>query len=952
MTEHIHGFSLVRRQELPEINTTLVEMVHEKSGAQLVWLDNGCENKTFCVGFKTLPEDSTGVFHILEHSVLCGSKKYPVKEPFVELLKSSMNTFLNAMTFNDKTLYPVSSCNEQDFLNLTSVYLDAVFAPAILENPNIFCQEGWHLETGDEPGFKGVVYNEMKGAMSGVDDQIERELMGLLFPDNCYGFNSGGDPACIPDLSYEKFIDTYRRYYHPGNARFFLDGNVPFDRVLEMIDEYLGNCAGKGETFEIPMQAPVSARQVSYYEITPGEAGANKAILTMGKLLCTFEDGVTQFAMQVLCNMLADTNDSPLCKAVLDAGLGEDFVLAVSDGIAQPFVMVQVRNMDDSRSGEARSLIRSFTEELIARGLDRSALEASINRLAFRARQTPEPQGVYRAINAFSAWLYGGKPESYLLNDEVIASVRAMLDNGGFEKLLEKVLVDDSNWVELHMLPSTTVGEEKRRREAARVSAKLEALDAQGRKDLEERCAKLLAWQQTPDSPGQLATLPVLTIDQVGPMPKPTRTVESDCMGVKVLYHPVPTQGVTHVSVYFTMTDRSLSELTAISMLPALLGNLPTAHYSAARLQQEVKTWIGSLNFGFRALSRDNDPGHCRPCLKATMSVLDENLDKAWPLLSEILLHTRFDGKDAIRQIVLQADEEGKQSAIMAGHSMGAMAVQAHYSAEAAVNEAMNGFTSTTWLHGFAKEFDSRIDGFVSLLEDVQRTSVCRGRMTVSVTATREKDVSAFVAALPQGSEAAAAAAYETELPMRMGISIPAQTAFAVKGYHVSRCGMETDGSARVAANILSFEYLWNEIRVQGGAYGAGAQAGRDGMLLSYSYRDPSPDRSLGVYDRMASFLERYAEDGELDKYIISTVASVNPLLSAAQQGAMADERYFAGITEEQLRQRHEKILSTTHETLRLWCGALEAMARDGAVCVVGYPEALARCENLTVFQA
>ena len=394
----LHGFTVDRTRYVEELNATLVEMSHDKTGAALCWMDNGEDNKLFCIGFKTLPEDSTGVFHILEHSVLCGSEKYPVREPFVELLKSSMNTFLNAMTFPDKTIYPVSSRNEKDFLNLTSVYLDAVFAPRLLDDPNVFYQEGWHTELNDGvPSYKGVVFNEMKGAMSGVDDIVDQAMNGLLFPSNCYRFNSGGAPEVIPDLTYEHYVASYKRYYHPSNSRIFLDGSVPLDATLDMIDGYLSKYERSDEKHEIPMQQPVSA------EGTCGHSSQILKRLTTGKLIGTWEDKNKLMAAEVLCDLLADSNESPLKRAILSAGLGEDMRLSVMDGIAQPYLLLQVRNTSEEKIDAIRTVVRETVSSMVEQGIDRAALEASVNRYAFRVRQEREPQGLLHAINSLSS---------------------------------------------------------------------------------------------------------------------------------------------------------------------------------------------------------------------------------------------------------------------------------------------------------------------------------------------------------------------------------------------------------------------------------------------------------------------------------------------------------------------------------------------------------------------
>lgn len=947
----LHGFTVDRIRQVEELNATLVEMTHAKTGAALCWMDNGEDNKLFCIGFKTLPEDSTGVFHILEHSVLCGSEKYPVREPFVELLKSSMNTFLNAMTFPDKTIYPVSSRNEKDFLNLTSVYLDAVFAPRLLEDANIFYQEGWHTELNDGvPSYKGVVFNEMKGAMSGVDDIVDQAMNGLLFPGNCYRFNSGGAPEVIPDLTYEHYVESYKRYYHPSNSLIFLDGNVPLDETLTMIDGYLSKYERSDEKHEIPMQQPVAVDGTCSYEIGEGEDPSNKGIFTTGKIIGTWEDKDKLMAAEVLCDLLADSNESPLKRAILSAGLGEDMKLGVMDGIAQPYLLLQVRNTSEDKIEAIRQTVRDTVNGILEQGIDRAALEASVNRYAFRIRQEREPQGLLHAINALNSWLYGGDPLMYLVHDDSIAYLRSLMDDGGYEKLLRELLLDETGLATLKTMPSATYGAELRQKENERLQAEHAARSEADIAALEELNRKLVVWQQTPDSAEQLATLPVLPLSEVSENPEAVETEECTVNGVTVLRHKIPSKGINYLSLYFKLTDCTMEELTALAMLPELAGNLPTDKYSAIQLQQEIKTHIGSLRLRVGVAAREGETANCTPYLAAHASVLEDNWDKAVELLCEILLHTHYNEPDRIREIVMQSNEMGKQYGIMGGHMLGIAAVQSHYSAQGAVTEAQSGYTRLQWLHGMARDFDSKIDGLIELLERVRTQSVCRARLVASITTAKDVDLSGLLNALPEGVAAAETAAYTTALPKRMGIRIPAQAAFAEVGYHLSRAGAMPDGSLQIADNILTLSYLWNEVRVQGGAYGVGMRTGRSGSMVYYSFRDPSPARTLKVYSGSGDFLRAYCEgDEDLDKFIISAVAGTEPLRAPGERGMAADERWFAGITYEDQKEHRHQMLTTTREKLLGWCGVLNTMYAEGAVCVVAHGEALEQCEGLEI---
>ena len=941
----LHGFTVDRVREVAELSANLVEMSHDKTGAQLVWVDNGEANKLFSIAFTTLPEDSTGVFHILEHSVLCGSDKFPVKEPFVELLKSSMNTFLNAMTFPDKTMYPVSSRNDQDFMNLTEVYLDAVFAPAIRHNKNIFYQEGWHIEMDgldSTPTYKGVVFNEMKGAMSSVDEVIMEGMLAAAYPDTCYGYNSGGDPRVIPELTYEKYMSMYNRYYHPSNSRIWLDGAVPLDRVLTMIDEYLSRFERSDEQHVIAYQQPHACEKTQYYEVSPEDGTDNKAMLTLGKIVGSWQDVTRCYAGDILADAIAGSNEAPLKRALMSAGLCQDMTMEVESSIAQPGMMLTVKNIDPANAPAIRELIRKTCTELCEKGIDKTDLLASINRYEFRVREPNEPAGLMRNIMALNTWLHDGDPLTYLVYDEAFAELRAMVENGGFEKLLHDLLVKEDDLVVLHTLPSTTLGEELRAEEAAKleaISAKWTAEEKAAILDMNE---KLHAWQQTGDTPEQLATLPVLDLSEVSPDPLLLHTEESKVDGADVLYHKAATNGIVHLNYYFRLTDCTLNELTALKGIDALLGKLPTKKHSAAELQQTIKLHLGRLNFALECKEKDHCKEAATPVLRVICSVMADKVALAKDLIHEILTETDFSQTERIREIVLQQAEHARQFCIGGGHVLALKAALSHYSAAGAAEEALGGYTAIKFSFDLAANFDGKIGEIVALTERKLNDAICKARLVLSVTANEPIDVTTILADYPAGTPVAPDAAYTTDVPMKRGIKIPAQIGYGVLA---SDLGRAWDESGRVAANILSLGYLWNVIRVQGGAYGCGLRLGPN-AAAAYSYRDPTPTRSLQMYRGAADFLREFVASGErIDKFVISTISDTEPLMSPRDEGAVADGRWFSGKTEEELRQQRGEILATDGEKLLSWCAALEHMAATGAVCVVAHDEALKACE-------
>ena len=950
--ESLHGFTVTRIRESGELGGRLVELTYEKTGTELCWVDNGAENKLFSVSFKTLPEDSTGVFHILEHSVLCGSAKYPVREPFVELLKSSMQTFLNAMTFADKTMYPVSSRNTQDFLNLTEVYLDAVFAPRAINDPNVFYQEGWHIEQEEDGtlSYKGVVFNEMKGALSGVDDLCEYEMMNLLYPDTLYGFNSGGDPAVIPTLTHAQFAEFYRRFYHPSNAKIFLDGDVPMEKTLAMIEEYLCKFEKSDNLPEIVMQVPKKCEKICTYELDKEEPIENKGYFCAGKIIGTWEDRVKMLAVRVLKDAVAGSNEAPLKRALLSAGLAQEMSVSVDDGIAQPYFQMTFKNVTDGKEGEILPLVRRTAEEIRKDGSYHTALEASVNRLEFQLLEPDEPQALERAINSMDSWLYGGDPMDHLVYHEDFVTLRAMLKDGSFDRLLEELFINVDDLSLLHLLPSYTRGEELRADEAKRLAEIRAQWTDQDLAENTKLNETLQTWQQTPDSPEQLATLPVLDLSEVSEHVSWTETEITEIDGVKLLYHPAACPGIVHIALYFRVTDLPFEELTAAAWGCSLMTRLATEHYSGRALEETLKHSVGRLAVTLEQFPQRDSMETTVPMIGVHCSVLREKLDTAIELIREVLFTTKFTEKDKIREIMIQRDERMKQMPVMGGHVLGLNCTLSRYTARDAFTDATTGFTAMKRLRSFTADFDAQYETFCKLMERIQSTSFTRARLTASVTSNEPADISALIAAFPQGEAVPENAAYAEKLPERMGYPIPAQIGFAVQGWNYRTAGYAYSPSMGVAAKLISLSYLWNVVRVQGGAYGTGFNIAKNGTIFTYSFRDPSPAASLTANCSMSDFIRTFCESGEpLDGYIISTVADYDPLRSPLEAGLNADTEWLCGRTREERDEDRRGMLKTTREDLLNICKMTDAFCEQGAVCVVASENLLENCKNLTV---
>lgn len=950
--DRLSGFTVQNARKSDELNAVVYEFIHDKCKTPVVWVDNGEINKLFSITFKTLPSDDTGVFHILEHSVLNGSEKYPVREPFVELIKSSMNTFLNAMTFPDKTMYPVSSRNEQDFLNLTSVYLDAVFAPRILTNPNIFYQEGWHIEKADENYlYKGVVFNEMKGAMAGAERAIEQKLLKMLFPASIYGFNSGGDPEAIPDLSYEQFTNAYKRFYHPSNARVFLDGSVPIEKTLAMLNDYLKNFEESKNLPEITMQNPVSGSEVYRYEIAKNEDKTDKGYYTLGKIVGSWKNPVMNLAAYIVLDVLMGSNAAPVKRMILEKGLAKDLSFSIEDSIAQPYMMVSFTHIKDGKQDEILSLFTEKCREIIASGFEKDQLLSSINRLAFRLREPNEPTGIYRAINALTGWLHGGDPISYMTSKDAIASLISMAESGEYEKLAEDMLLNREGMCTLLTLPSKTLGDEKVQAENERllnITGKWTQTEIEENLRLNEGLA---LFQKTPDLAEDLKKLPVLSISEVSDQPEFNRITESKEYGVSVLRNDIAVSGIKHISMYFNISDLRYEDIPLVNLFSGMLGKLSTGAHEAALLQSLIKTYIGRMDFSVESYSRNGSTKQSTLYFVARMSALSEYFDQAADLFTEILTDTRLSEISRIREIVLQKDEALRQMGTTSGHALGVTSALSHYSCDNAVKDAVYGYTYTRAIHSFAKNFESEKENLIILAQKLISELLVKENLILSITDSNDTNVERILSAFGNGNKSTAAASYQSYLPTKMGIRIPSQVGYAVMANHLSAIGSEYHAGMRVAETILSFSHLWNAIRVQGGAYGTGFSISRYGNMFAYSYRDPSPIRSLNVYAEMAAFLREFCEsDEEIDKYIISTIASKEPLTSPRDKAQIAETTYLTGVTYEDIKKSRMEMLHTTKANLLSFADVMERFYKTAAVCIVAGDNALQEEKSLEVF--
>lgn len=939
LNEMTHGFRVKGIRDLKDTGGKLIELEHEKSGAQVIWHDRKDQNKTFAVTFKTLPQDNTGVFHILEHSVLNGSKKYPVREPFVELLKGSMQTFLNAFTYPDKTMYPVSTRNDQDFMNLMSVYMDAVFHPAIYENPNIFYQEGWHYEyrhREDEPVYKGVVLNEMKGAYSSVDEGIINTLNHMLFKDNCYQFESGGNPENITDLSYEQFIATHKKYYHPSNARIWLDGTMDIEKVLKFMDEeYLSDYTREEFDFHIPMQKPVKSETVKFqYEANEEEGTEHRTHVAYAKIVSRFDDMKKNLAWQVLSSILVANNESPLKKNIIENGLGEDVELELFDGIQQPWAVLCIRNTDENKLDQVKATVISTVSQLVEKGLNHDQISATLNQMEFRYREKHEPAGLMYGQRAMEAWLYEGDPAQNLSIGYLFDELRNAVNDGYYEKLLEEFLLEN-DYVTAVALPSLTLGKEREEREKAKLHAWKEGLaDPEYYIELNRNLDK---WQATPDTAEQLASLPHLNLSDVSEKPFTIECDETMVKGVPVYLHPKEESGIVYMNLYFSLAGVTIKDLPSVAFYSSLFMNLRTEKHTLEELQQLVRKDLGSLSFFVDAYTPTGEKNACIPVLGITCSVLKDKLDSAVALINEVIHETVFD-KDAILPLLKQDNEDFRQNMIANGHAIAARRVAAHYCAEGVFKEYVGGYSSYVYEKDLEKNYSEKGEIFVQECELYSEVLFSHNRLTASITGEENLPVIERIINCLNSTEGMRAKMHYPYLKENKEmIVIPGGVSYSVCGNNAYDINGILDNRLSVVSHLLTYDWLWSEVRVKGGAYGTGISTAPTGMIQAYSYRDPDVQNAMKAYHTCGDRLKELAENNyDLSQMIIGTIAEAEPLLSPSASVRVADVWKFRNIQYETRVKNRRRLLDMKAEDLGELSDIISQAMNDGCVCVVG----------------
>ena len=953
MTIHdLAEYKILDEHRVEDVQSDGFVLRHKKSGARIAILSNNDDNKVFYIGFRTPPEDETGVPHIIEHTTLCGSKKFPVKDPFIELAKGSLNTFLNAMTYPDKTVYPVASCNDQDFKNLMDVYLDAVFNPNITKYEEIFKQEGWHYElTGkdDELKINGVVYNEMKGAYSSPDEVLSSQIYRSLFPDNTYSKDSGGNPEYIPKLTYEAYLDFYHKYYHPSNSYIYLYGDMDVVERLEWLDkEYLSLYDYKKVNSEINKQPAFDEIKnvEAQYSITMDDTQENKTYLSYNRVVGDTLDEMLYQAFDVLDYALVSSPGAPVKQALIDAGIGDDVYGSYDAGILQPVFSFVAKNANASQADEFESIIENTLKEVVKTGINKEALLAGINSSEFKFREADFgqfPKGLLFGLNCLDSWLFDDmKPFIHLECLGTFAKLRKAVDTDYFEKLIQEYLLDNTHGSSVTVKPKRGLGNEREEALAKELSDYKASLSDEEIKKLIEDTEHLKKYQEEPSSDEDLRKLPMLTRADMKKNAMPFSNIEDELLDVKVVRHDIESNGIDYISFLFDAGDFAQSELGYLGFFTNALGLVSTEKYSYTDLANATNIYTGGISTGTASHPDIKDRNNFVFKFEVKLKVLEKNLDKALELMEQMLLSSDFTDTKRLGELVAQIKARLQANLSSSGHLVAAMRSMSSFSRYALYQDELKGVAFYRSICRIEKELLESPKSVSDKLAAIAKKLFARNRMLISFTGNNEaygnakpsleKVIAGFNKMSAVGNQA------EVHFNTAKEAFIDAsQIQYVAKTGDFICEGYEYTGALRLLRVILSYDYLWINVRVKGGAYGCMNTFLRSGESYFVSYRDPNLSDTLDVYDRIPEYIKSFSPDErDMTKYIIGTFSALDTPMNPEAKGSRSLSAYLEGITYEQIQKERNEILNAQPEDIRRLADLVEAVLKKDSICVIG----------------
>ncbi len=960
--ENIEGFILEKEEFIEEVNGYARVFSHEKTGAQCLYISADDDNKVFSISFRTPSTDSTGVPHILEHSVLCGSRKFPVKEPFIELAKGSLNTFLNAMTYPDKTMYPVASTNATDFMNLMDVYLDAVFYPDIYNNSYTFKQEGWHyhIENSEDPIiYNGVVYNEMKGAFSNPEEVLQNKIFESLYPESPYRFESGGDPEDIPNLTEIEFVEFHKKYYHPSNSYIYLYGDGDVREHLKYInDAYLKDFEKEEIDSEIKSQKPFDKRHylTGTYGISKEDDLKNKSFLALNVVLgetLSYEDAL---AFDVLSHILLNNNASPLKEALLELKIAEDVSYHYSNSLKQPYFSIVLKNSDVKYRDLFIETIDQVLQKIMETGFDPLSVEAGINTHEFshiEAEFGAYPRGLIYGIDMMDNWLYGKEPLENLKYQGVFKTMKEQWKDGYFEKLLKRLISDNPHQSVVSITPDANL-QEKTEQEIAKKLAEYKAsLSKDALEKLVNETRTLMARQDAEDKPEDLEKIPKLSLDEINKEARTYPLEVEEKQDTTLLFHPGFTGNISYLKLFFNYDLIPQEDLKYLSLMCKILGGLSTSQMDYHRLSQEIEIHTGGLSFGIESYDSihktDDYQSYCYIKGKAVL----ENIPQLINVMTDILRNTRFDEKRLIHDMIREIKTHKETQFLTAGHVVGVHRLQSYYSQSARLFEEFGGIEFYRFIADLDLDFEEKFEELSKKLNEIAQSVFNTKKPMISITGSQEikdetlKYLEPQIKQLSPLKKVGKTYSFDTEI-LNEGFLTASKIQYVTQGYTIKEFGYEYSGALLVLKSILSMDYLWNKVRVQGGAYGGFFSIGRTGEMYFGSYRDPKLRKTLEAFAGAVDFVKNLnLSQRELEKYIIGTISSKDIPLSASIKGDVADNLYFSGLTHDDIQKERNEILNTTVEELQSFSCIIKDVLEKNVFCVLGSEEAIKQNEEL-----
>lgn len=953
--ENLKAYTVISKQRIEELKSDGYLLKHNKTGARLALLSNDDENKVFYIGFRTPPKDSTGVAHIIEHTVLCGSEKYPVKDPFIELAKGSLNTFLNAMTYPDKTVYPVASCNSKDFKNLMDVYLDAVLHPNIYHEEKIFRQEGWHYElesADDELTINGVVYNEMKGAFSSPDDVLYREIMNSLYPHTSYAVESGGDPDVIPELTYEDFLAFHQKYYHPSNSYIYLYGDMDMEERLAYLDrEYLSGyealSVDSAPAAEPPFQEMALVEKE--YPIMESEPEEGNTYLSYNVSLGENLDRKVSVGFQALADAVVGAPGAPVRKALLDAGIGTDISSFYEADVKQPYFSIVAKNAEGDQREAFVRLIEQTLQSLFEDGVEKKALRAALNHDEFRYREADYgsyPKGLMYGLQMFETWLYDdGRPFDYLELDGTYKALKGEVSTAYYENMLRDLLMENTHKSVVVVRPVRGLTGKRDKALAARLAAKKASMTQEEIAGIVAETKALADYQEEPDREEDLKKIPLLAREDIGKKARPYCNEELRVNDTTLLYHEIYTNGIGYLRFLFDLRQVPEELFPYVGLLQVMLGLVDTEKRSYSELYHEIHLQTGGIAPAVNVYTNADDLSDYKLTFDLKVKTLYENLPKAFELAAEILTESVYTDAKRLFELVAENRSDKQAQMMSAGHSLAAGQALSYLSKQAHLMDQVNGLSFYRLLEGLEKDFEGKKEELSANMERLVHCIFRPENLMVDYTAQREglAGIEPLIEALKSKlhREPVEGKPYVPQpVKKNEGLMSSAQIQYVCRAGNYANKGFSYTGALRVLKVLMSYEYLWMQVRVRGGAYGCMCQFGKTGESYFVSYRDPNLEKTIETYEKAADFVEAFeADERTMTQYIIGAVSAMDMPLTPAARGNYSLAGYMTGFTFERAQQERDELLSTDAGTIRKLAAHIRAFMEDDCLCVVGNEE-------------